>query len=100
MMSGEIIQFISKQELCSYCGRRPATKLCDMPVRQHFIIGHPIRTIGWNGFSSMDKSIPASYTATCDRPVCDKCATSVGYDIDFCPDCMEHIRNTAIRYKK
>ncbi len=90
-MSAKIIQFRSKQELCSYCGSRPATKLCDMPVHRHSFVGHV--PIG----AGISKS---SYVSTCDRPVCDKCATSVGYDIDFCPDCMEHIRNTAIQYKK
>lgn len=43
---------------CSWCGRGYADKLCDFPVGR-------------------DK--------TCDAPICNRCATSVGEDRDYCP---------------
>lgn len=98
-LSGKVIYPKFGQEMCSCCGRRPATKLCDMPVRRHSYLGHPPRKIGKYG-NFPDYKISMQWTATCDRQICDKCATSVGGDIDFCPDCMERIRNTPIRYEK
>jgi hypothetical protein len=46
------------------CGR-PSTKLCDFEVKAHD--GH-------------------AQARTCDKPLCDACAVSVGKNRDFCPD--------------
>jgi hypothetical protein len=48
-----------RKRYCS-CGR-VANKLCDFPL-------HGSKT-----------------GKTCDRPICDRCATSVGEDRDYCP---------------
>lgn len=45
------------------CGR-PSTKLCDWPTKD----GNPDGTI-----------------KTCDRRICDACATSINVNIDYCP---------------
>lgn len=39
-------------------------------------------------------------THTCDRSICDECATQIYPAIDYCPICMERIRTKPIRYKR
>ncbi len=52
-----------RRKTCSTPGcTGPARKLCDFRVTRR------------NG-----------KTGTCDRPICDQCATNVGTDRDFCP---------------
>jgi hypothetical protein len=46
------------RRFCKSCNREFASKLCDFPVA------------------------PGK---TCDAPICDKCATAVGPDLDHCP---------------
>lgn len=49
-----------KLDPCRWCGK-PHTKLCDYPLRG------------------------AKAGKTCDAPICDDCATSIGPDRDLCP---------------
>jgi hypothetical protein len=49
--------------LCK-CGR-PSTKLCDFEIAP---------------------AIHSAKAKTCDKPLCDACAVSVGKNKDFCPD--------------
>lgn len=49
--------------LCGFCRQRPADKLCDFKV--------PVGDVG--------------HTRTCDTPMCYRCATPVGRDLDYCP---------------
>jgi hypothetical protein len=49
-----------RQKPCRWCGR-PHTKLCDFPLSG------------------------AKAGKTCDAPMCDRCATSVGPNLDYCP---------------
>ena len=49
---------VSKQEVCGFCHARLHSKLCDYPTGKG---------------------------KTCDRKMCDRCATSVGEDLDYCP---------------
>jgi len=51
------------------CGA-PSTKLCDFKLDEPIIRG---------GQQTRRKR-------TCDRPLCDGCAVSVGPDVDHCPD--------------
>ena len=44
---------------CRFCYTQTSTKLCD------FVTGPKGKT--------------------CDAPICDKCATSIGPDLDYCP---------------
>lgn len=54
-----------RQTPCSFCHSRPFTKLCD------FVVSSPQQV---------------THVRTCDRKMCDKCATSVGEDKDYCPN--------------
>lgn len=56
------------EERCMFCRKRKATKLCD------FMIGE-----SWNSIDFQTKR------ETCDRQMCDKCATNLGEEFDFCP---------------
>jgi len=72
-MPGNIVEFDFKNaELCWFCHKRRATKLCDFPtgVVTTSLDFKPVRT-------------------TCSRAMCDKCATSIDEEVDFCPHCMK-----------
>jgi hypothetical protein len=70
------MDIIPIDERCNFCRKR-ATKLCDYPVG-HWVSPHMIAKVG--------KII------TCSRQICDDCATNLGYETDFCPKCMDLIR--------
>lgn len=85
--------------LCQFCGKRPATRLCDAPVGYTRYIGHPPRhlmqkaqswDIAWSHVSMCE-------IVTCDRYLCDRCAVNVGVDIDYCPDCVKRIKIAAAK---
>lgn len=87
---------------CSYCKKRPATKLCDAPIGRSSYVGHPPR-------SEMEKAkrwdvafhkVEMTTMHTCDRPICNQCATEIHPGIDYCPTCMERIRTTPTRYER
>lgn len=88
--------------LCSYCKIRPATQLCDAPIGKSRYIAHPPK-------SHMKKLHNARYAfvkvemekvITCDRPICEICATRIAAGVDFCPTCMEKIRTIPTKYAK
>lgn len=62
---GKVIGFACSRgragALCSACGKRPHTKLCDFPLTGTKA-GH-----------------------TCDRKLCNACAVPRGRDVDYCP---------------
>ena len=70
------IDIIPHEERCEFC-RNSATNICDYPVG-HWVSPHMVAEVG--------KLI------TCDRRICNDCATNLGYETDFCPDCMEKVR--------
>jgi hypothetical protein len=49
------------------CGK-DGTRLCDFPIRDH------------------NRRANRTITRRCDRPMCEDCASSVGTNLDFCPD--------------
>jgi hypothetical protein len=51
-----------RRQRCKFCSTGSCTKLCDHPVR----------------------------SGTCDAPMCDRCATSVGPEMDYCPPHARH----------
>jgi hypothetical protein len=73
---------------CQICGKKLATKQCDMPIRR----GKHLHLKKENGLTDYENSFK-EYTTTCDRYICDKCAVSVGDGIDFCLDCFKRIKN-------
>ena len=68
--------------LCEHCRKREATKLCDFPLSRIEWVGHPPKING-------EYIGPMAKTLTCDRKICDQCATSSESGIDFCPACVE-----------
>jgi hypothetical protein len=65
-------EIVHHQERCVFCRKRKATLLCD------FVTG----TI-WNSIDF--KIIPD----TCDRQMCEECATELSPEFHFCPKCVE-----------
>lgn len=76
---GDTIKNIPKEDLCSFCGKRKSTLLCDMPVDMISIHA------GGSGFRS--------HLITCDKKICTECTTRVN-GFDFCPDCVQRIKIT------
>ena len=89
-------------ELCSFCKKRPATKLCDAPIGTSRYIGHPPRYLMQKAknYNTAWLNLQMQKTITCDRRICDHCATQVAAGIDYCPKCMERIRTAPTRYKR
>lgn len=88
------------QPICSACHLRPATRLCDAPIGRDRYIGHPPRYLMLQAKATDTawKSLEMEWIVTCDRPICDICATEVHAGIDYCPDCIRRIK--AIRRKQ
>jgi len=78
--------------LCSVCGKKQATKLCDAPIKRMHWVGHPPRSSAVFLPTKIVWETPMHYTITCDRPLCDKCAVSIFPEIDYCPDCIRRIK--------
>lgn len=88
--------------MCSFCRARPATRLCDAPIGRMTYIGHPPRSemMKAKSWDVAFHTVEMTKTITCDRPICERCATRITADIDFCPDCMERIKTTPTRYQR
>jgi hypothetical protein len=50
----------ARRQTCKFCRIQPVSRLCDFPVGKH--------------------------GKTCDAGMCSKCATSIGPEIDYCPN--------------
>jgi hypothetical protein len=68
---------VPANERCDFCRNKKATRLCDYPVG-HWVSPHMVAKFG--------KII------TCDAKMCDACATKLGFEVDFCPKCMEEVK--------
>lgn len=68
------IKKIVPSERCAFCHKK-AKWLCDTPI------GTVTRSSDF-----------ASHVLTCDKPICDDCTTRVN-GFDFCPDCIQKIKN-------
>ncbi|SFL09928.1 hypothetical protein SAMN02983006_00181 [Halanaerobium salsuginis] len=69
---------------CYFCGKREATLLCDK-------VKGEIRAIDVGGPGVLSSGI-----ITCDKPICEKCATHID-GADYCPDCVEKLKNNIRR---
>ena len=87
-----VVHFDPEAILCPFCEKRRATRLCDAPIRQIRFCGHPPRHLAVFLPSRIVWEIPMSYTMTCDRPICESCATRIGAENDYCPDCIRRIK--------
>lgn len=81
---------------CQFCKKRTATKQCDMPIgrKKNLHISETIKLPegAYVKVTDYEKSFK-EYTLTCDKYLCDKCATSISKEVDFCPSCMKKIKN-------
>ena len=93
-----IISFDPSAGLCPFCGERSATRLCDAPIGVRRFVGHPPRHLAVFLPSRIVWEIPMVSTLTCDRPICESCATRIGAEIDYCPDCMRRIVTEGINH--
>ncbi len=86
---------IKLNELCEVCHKRKATRLCDKVKGEWRFAGHP--PMEWEQdpydgewYRKMS-DIPMSGISTCDRKMCDECATNIS-GMDLCPRCIKEIR--------
>jgi hypothetical protein len=66
------MQIVSYEERCVFCRKREGTLLCD------FITSYVWTSIDF-------KKIPQ----TCDRRMCEECATELSQEFHFCPKCID-----------
>lgn len=87
--------------LCSFCKSKPATRLCDAPIGRIRYIGHPPRHLlkKAKNYQNAWVKVEMQKVVTCNRPICEECATKVAAGVDFCPTCMERIKTTPTKYK-
>lgn len=78
---GNVIK-IGEFTTCNICRKRQATVLCDMPVG----IAKNLHVRMKGGITDYENSFK-SYTVTCDRQVCEKCAIVVNSNFHFCKRC-------------
>lgn len=84
---------------CPFCHKRPATRLCDAPVGMKRFCGHPPRSLA---IFLPDRIVWGENPTviTCDRPMCEECATEIVSGIDYCPRCIERIKERAAKGKR
>lgn len=86
-------EVVKLEEMCEVCHKRKATRLCDRIKAHWHWAGHQPRVWKeWQGewYQELEKG-PMSGTDTCDRKLCDKCATYV-IDMDLCPMCLKELK--------
>jgi hypothetical protein len=79
---GKVIE-VGELHACSICHKRQATILCDMPTGR-------IKTMHMrlpNGLTDYENSFK-EYTTTCDKAVCEECATEINPGVHFCCECL------------
>lgn len=78
---------------CEFCGGF-ATKLCDGPLGESSFCGHPPISLMHEAKRAdvAFRTVKMKWPITCDRMMCDRCATEIAPEVDFCPDCAERIR--------
>jgi hypothetical protein len=65
-------EIVNHAERCIFCRKRKATILCDF-----------ISSYVWTSID-FERS-----PQTCDRQMCDECATELSEEFHFCPKCIE-----------
>lgn len=78
---------------CIFCGKS-ATRLCDAPIGRGHYLGHPPRHLMFKAkfYENAWAKVDMDWVITCDKPMCDECATRICADIYFCPDCVRKIK--------
>jgi hypothetical protein len=88
-LNGEIVKL--PENICQACKKREATKLCDKVKGEYKWAGHPPRSTRVISHTKQAFSEPLTGTITCDRMLCDKCATNIT-GMDLCPRCLSEIK--------
>lgn len=87
-------EVVKLDEMCDICHKRKATKLCDR-IKSHWKwAGHtPMHWEEYKGemYRVYEKG-PMSGTDTCDKQLCEVCATFV-IGMDLCPGCLKELKN-------
>jgi hypothetical protein len=78
----EIGKLNETETVCTLCKIRKATVLCDFPESRSHFAGHPPKVNG-----AVNLKEPMSWTNTCDRPMCEKCAIKMDNEIHICTSC-------------
>jgi hypothetical protein len=67
--------------LCEVCNKQEHTRLCDYEVRSGIVTSVDFQEL----------------TETCDKKMCDECATSLWPNCDVCPEHAEHVKKKLFR---
>ncbi len=90
-------QVIKLEEMCEICRKRKATKLCDRIKAEWHWAGHPPAYWEKDEYTGEMYKLytkgPMSGINTCDKKLCDMCATHV-IGMDLCPGCFNELKNT------
>ena len=64
---------------CAICKTREATRLCD------YVIGYEVSILFLRNYKDFMEENMRCKHGTCDLPMCQECAESLGTHVDFCP---------------
>ncbi|MGG1670014.1 hypothetical protein ACIFOE_05055 [Paenibacillus sp. NRS-1783] len=89
-MGASVHESFGDHGICAVCRRDPVSRWCDYVVDY---VNSVTFLRNYKDFVAVNNG--NDYT-TCDLPMCDKCATSVGRDRDLCPHHMSLHRQTEL----
>lgn len=78
----ETIESFGENGICAVCKRKPVSKWCD------YVTGYENSTLFLRNYKDFISANSGNDYTTCDLPMCNSCATSVGRDRDLCPHHM------------
>lgn len=81
-MSAEVHESFGDHGICAICKRNPVNRWCD------YVVGYDNNIIFLRGYKEFMDANGGCNHSTCDLPMCDKCATNVSRERDFCPHHM------------
>jgi hypothetical protein len=80
----KVREIIPKEERCDFCKKRKAIKLCDFPIYYG-------KRLCFRGVTEEDRKNWSNH-GTCDKKICEVCATNIDTEVDFCPKCIEKLK--------
>lgn len=73
------IEAFGKDGICAVCKRNPVNRWCD------YVMSYDNDVYFFRQYKDFKEANSGDQYDTCDLPMCDKCASSVGRDRDMCP---------------